>query len=184
MRLAGIAAIALLGIVLVSTVACSQSTLEPTPTPGMIEEHFIRCVPDCLNSWLLNGVCDSACNNAACGWDAGDCRTECSTGCLLSYIGDGFCDNACDNVACSYDYGDCYDDTSLPGCIDWVCDGNWIGGCCDSNSNGQYEREECCDSNSNRQYETPECYGETAWQIVTGQITPDEACPTPTPTPN
>lgn len=32
-----------------------------------------ECAPGCLRGWPGDDYCDSACYNAACGWDAGDC---------------------------------------------------------------------------------------------------------------
>jgi len=54
------------------------------------------------------------------------------------------------------------------GCGDWLCGNTWIGG--------------CCDTNGDRQYELNECSSEKVWLLMTGQIPHTDACPTPTPT--
>jgi len=54
------------------------------------------------------------------------------------------------------------------GCVEWFCGTTWVGQCCDLNGNGQYE--------------IAECSNETAWRILTGQISYLDACPSPTPT--
>ena len=62
MKLARIAVIALLGIVLVSAVACRSA-----------QEVITYCSSGCQTSWLGDGTCQNACNNAACYYDNGDC---------------------------------------------------------------------------------------------------------------
>ena len=69
MRLARIAAIALLGIVLVFSVACKS---EP-------QEQITYCAAGCQTSWLGDGICQNACNNAACYYDNGDCPSNTPT---------------------------------------------------------------------------------------------------------
>lgn len=32
-----------------------------------------KCAAGCMDSWLGDGICDTACNNTRCLWDAGDC---------------------------------------------------------------------------------------------------------------
>lgn len=32
-----------------------------------------KCAPGCVDTWLGDGFCDTACNTTRCGWDAGDC---------------------------------------------------------------------------------------------------------------
>ena len=32
-----------------------------------------KCAPGCVDNWISDGYCDSACNNTACFWDGGDC---------------------------------------------------------------------------------------------------------------
>jgi hypothetical protein len=49
-------------LILVSVVACSSS-----------KETIIYCASGCQASQLGDGVCQSACNNAACYYDNGDC---------------------------------------------------------------------------------------------------------------
>lgn len=44
-----------------------------------------ECAAGCPDSWINNGQCDSACNNAACNYDGGDCDlTECPSGYSIS----------------------------------------------------------------------------------------------------
>ena len=66
MRLTRIAAIALLAIVLVATVACSST-------------QDTYCSSGCKTSQLGDGVCQNACNNAACYYDNGDCSIQLAT---------------------------------------------------------------------------------------------------------
>ena len=68
------------------------------------------CAPSCSPVSVGNGTCDSACNVAACGFDAGDC--DCAPGCPPSSIGDAMCDSACNVAACGFDAGDCPQDSS------------------------------------------------------------------------
>ena len=35
-----------------------------------------HCSPGCLDSWLGDRYCDSACRTLDCGYDAGDCGVE------------------------------------------------------------------------------------------------------------
>ena len=46
----------------------SSSTLSPSPS-----------LCSCPSSWLADGTCDSNCNNAACNYDNGDCKSSPST---------------------------------------------------------------------------------------------------------
>lgn len=84
---------------------CIQSS---TTTPTT------ECAPGCISSWKGDGACDTACNNAACAWDNGDCTQGnatssggCAAGCYQSWLGDDECDTVCNNAACNYDDGDC-----------------------------------------------------------------------------
>lgn len=74
-----------------------------------------NCAAGCPSSWIGNGQCESACRNAACEWDGGDCAwvDACAVGCPDEWIGDGVCDDSCYNAACSWDGGDC-DITECP----------------------------------------------------------------------
>jgi hypothetical protein len=65
MKLARISAVALLGIVLVSTIACSSSSSS--------QELITYCAANCQTNWLGDGTCQNACNKAACDYDNGDC---------------------------------------------------------------------------------------------------------------
>lgn len=46
--------------------------MNPLPLIGSSD----YCGPGCLNSWLGDRYCDSACRTPDCGYDAGDCGTE------------------------------------------------------------------------------------------------------------
>jgi hypothetical protein len=64
-----------------------------------------RCAPNCVTGMAGNGVCDTVCDSAACGYDGADCPVPtqtfiCSTGCTSDILGDGYCDT-------NYDDGDC-----------------------------------------------------------------------------
>jgi len=75
-----------------------------TATPPM------ECASGCPTSWLADGMCDSACNNAACNFDNGDCADtppRCAPECPPNWLADGMCDENCNNAACNYDDGDC-----------------------------------------------------------------------------
>ncbi|MEA1958913.1 MAG: LNR domain-containing protein, partial [Chloroflexota bacterium] len=75
---------------------------------GCGQSQVYQCAAGCPYTSVGDGVCDSACNNAACSYDGGDCTTGyCATGCPWSYVGDGYCDSACNVAACNYDGGDC-----------------------------------------------------------------------------
>ena len=39
-------------------------------------KHVDECSRDCNGSWLADGSCDPSCQNAACGYDLGDCEFE------------------------------------------------------------------------------------------------------------
>lgn len=39
-------------------------------------EDFDKCGLGCAVSWIGDGICDSSCRNAACGYDAGDCPKD------------------------------------------------------------------------------------------------------------
>lgn len=72
--------------------------------------------------WMIgNGVCDKQCNNAACGYDNGDCDNITAVVeidysvepeavyqfCAKEWIGDGHCDANCYNKPSRWDGGDC-----------------------------------------------------------------------------
>ena len=73
---------------------------------------------ECTSSWLGDGTCDSACNNAACEFDRNDCATQNNPDvysdceCTSSWIGDGTCDSSCNNPECNFDAGDCSSENS------------------------------------------------------------------------
>ena len=96
-----------------------------------------ECAPNCYNEMVLNGICDTACQNSDCGDDEVDCSAcpqqctalandftcdlecydnpNCSgevTDCTCANTcaakkGDGFCDQECNNSICDNDGGDC-----------------------------------------------------------------------------
>ena len=55
--------------------------------PGYPQDDH-ECAPGCPDRWITDGMCDSACNNAECGYDGGHC-SECAPGCYDSGITDG-----------------------------------------------------------------------------------------------
>lgn len=61
---------------------------------GIVDEDCL-CSAECEPSWIGDGWCDSACNNAACNWDGGDCG--------ITTCGDGFCDPAENYLNCPDD---------------------------------------------------------------------------------
>ena len=69
MRLTRIAAIVLLGIVTIFAIACGSKP----------QEYITYCAAGCQTSWLGDGVCQNACNNAACYYDNGDCSSSTPT---------------------------------------------------------------------------------------------------------
>ena len=90
-----------------------------------------NCALGCPDTWISDGYCDNACNNAACLWDGGDCANStdaetavrgwderrpkssalatkyCTTGCPNSWVGDKVCDKSCKVPSCAFDGGDC-----------------------------------------------------------------------------
>jgi len=84
-------------LAIVSAVACGSSSPK---------EEITYCAAGCQTSWIGDGTCDSACDNAACDYDEGDCDL-CASGCEDSYLNDGHCDTVCNNYPCNHDGGDC-----------------------------------------------------------------------------
>ena len=66
-------------LAIVSAVACGSSSPK---------EEITYCAAGCQTSWIGDGTCDSACDNAACDYDEGDCDL-CASGCEDSYLNDG-----------------------------------------------------------------------------------------------
>jgi len=96
------------------------------------------CAYGCPDSWRGDGWCDSACDNAECNYDDGDCAssTSCSYFCYDSQVGDGVCDFWCNTELCNYDGGDCTnnddtnnDDTNNDDTGGWFNDDMWTGEC-------------------------------------------------------
>lgn len=101
----------------------------------------------CPESILGDGYCDTACNNALCNYDNGDCVSsgECSPGCTAAMLANSSCDEACNNAACDFDNELCVGVPTCPSeCDSWLSDGycdascnlaecTWDGGdCCAS----------------------------------------------------
>ncbi len=97
----------------------------------------------CLTYQYNDGVCNSECNNAKCGWDGNDCSQLCE--CDVSGFGDGICNQACNTTNCLYDGYDCLSATFyLLSCElsynDHGCNINWVGaGWCDYRCKSQFE---------------------------------------------
>ena len=96
----------LLSVFLILSASACGSTSTSTTTPTSTSSYGQQCASGCENSYLNDGHCDSACNNAPCNWDDGDCN-QCAAGCENSYLNNGHCDYVCNNYACDYDGGDC-----------------------------------------------------------------------------
>eukprot|EP00727_Mastigamoeba_balamuthi_P004821 m51a1_g14337 hypothetical protein (1356) ;mRNA; r:151650-157768 len=108
---------------------------------GRVGEQF--CSVDCLKSQIGDGVCQEACFNEACRWDAADCAGKtCNDGlCLKSWSGDGYCQPECLVAACGFEGGDCFDvgaaEQCAPGCFpvvhrnNSVCDPACVNRACD-----------------------------------------------------
>ena len=97
------------------------------------------CSTGCYDSWRGDGWCDSACDNAACNYDDGDCgsTSSCSFMCSNSQLGDGTCDFWCNTEACNYDDGDCTNDDNSGG--GWLDDDIWTGECSLSSCPGVHQ---------------------------------------------
>uniref|UniRef100_A0A8C9T1I3 Neurogenic locus notch homolog protein 1 n=1 Tax=Scleropages formosus TaxID=113540 RepID=A0A8C9T1I3_SCLFO len=91
-----------------------------------------------------NKICDSLCNNHACGWDGGDCSLNFDDpwqNCTASlqcwrYFNDGKCDEQCNSAGCLYDGFDCQ---SMEGqcnpLYDQYCKDHYADGHCDQGCN-------------------------------------------------
>jgi len=71
MKIAIMAAISLLVIALVGTIACTSSSSSHV--------QITYCAAGCQTSWLGDGICQSACNNEACYYDNADCSSNTAT---------------------------------------------------------------------------------------------------------
>ncbi|OEH76664.1 notch domain-containing protein [Cyclospora cayetanensis] len=67
----------------------------------------------CERRLLVNGTCNSECNNPDCLFDGGECLEMCNAKCSKSWLGDGDCDRDCDTLECGYDKGDCTSSTNV-----------------------------------------------------------------------
>ncbi|KAA0719726.1 Neurogenic locus notch -like protein 1 [Triplophysa tibetana] len=107
-------------------------------------EVEIRCeIPQCEGRGG-NAICDTQCNNHACGWDGGDCSLNfddpwqnCSAALQCwRYFNDGKCDEQCANAGCLYDGFDCQ---RLEGqcnpLYDQYCEDHYADGHCDQGCN-------------------------------------------------
>lgn len=112
-------------------IATAQSATSAARAPArkaMVDEAGIgadlpadtpECALGCYLPYLGDHICESACANSLCGFDAGDCSAAyverakqreagmCAPTCEAASLGDGFCDSACDVSACDFDHGDC-----------------------------------------------------------------------------
>ena len=89
------------------------------------------CSPGCHDYWRGDGWCDSACDNAACNYDDGDCGStaQCSFLCSNSQLGDGTCDFWCNTEDCNYDDGDCTNNDNGDDTGGLLDDDMWTGEC-------------------------------------------------------
>ena len=69
----------------------------------------------CNKAKLINGICDSECNNIECGFDLGECG-YCASGCLLSDLFLEYCKSECWNEYCRFDSVSC-SPYCAPGCL-------------------------------------------------------------------
>ncbi|CAG9323996.1 unnamed protein product [Blepharisma stoltei] len=114
-----------------------------------------------------NGVCDSSCDLAYCGYDHGDCG-YCSDGCSLEFLQDTACHQECSNSLCNFNNYEC---ECNPGCqysmlgngvCDWTCMNYYCqydgGDCwdssCSSGCTGYLLTNYYCDPECN----TPSCF--------------------------
>jgi len=110
------------------------------------------CAPGCEAGWQGDGICDAACNNAGCNFDANDCvelpPEECAPGCEAGWPGDMVCDAACNNAQCNFDLGDCPELPPVecaPGCeAGWPGDG-FCDQACDNAACG-FDLNDCAQS--------------------------------------
>jgi len=53
----------------------SSKSLDNGPARSKLYQPGMQsCAPGCEQGYIVNGTCDSECNNAACGFDQGDCQ--------------------------------------------------------------------------------------------------------------
>uniref|UniRef100_A0A8C7MFJ0 Neurogenic locus notch homolog protein 1 n=1 Tax=Oncorhynchus kisutch TaxID=8019 RepID=A0A8C7MFJ0_ONCKI len=111
-----------------------------TPPP----EVEVSCeIPQC-DEWAGNHICDSLCNNHACGWDGGDCSLNfddpwqnCSAALQCwRYFNDGKCDEQCKSPGCLYDGFDCQgQEGQCNPLYDQYCKDHYADGHCDQGCN-------------------------------------------------
>ena len=82
------------------------------------------CSEGCSPFMVGNGVCDTNCTAAGCGFDGGDCGQFCDTdqNCPISWVNNGACDVACFEAStCERDGRDCnFSPRCSRGCVDYV----------------------------------------------------------------
>ena len=92
---------------------------DETGTGADVPPDTPECAVGCYMPYLGDHICESACANSLCGFDASDCSPAyverakqresrlCAPTCEASSVGDGFCDDACNVASCNFDHGDC-----------------------------------------------------------------------------
>uniref|UniRef100_A0A8C5FCE1 Neurogenic locus notch homolog protein 1 n=1 Tax=Gadus morhua TaxID=8049 RepID=A0A8C5FCE1_GADMO len=96
------------------------------------------------DEWAGNHICDTLCNNHACGWDGGDCSLNfddpwqnCSAALQCwRYFNDGKCDEQCNSAGCLYDGFDCQgQEGQCNPLYDQYCKDHYADGHCDQGCN-------------------------------------------------
>ena len=180
------------------------SFVSDSDSSGLLKfiKQFDPCLAPCstgITSYLCptkqhgDGVCNTDCNNAECGFDGGDCAQTCNlyidtssdsnsdsdfnaTTCTLdTWQMDGICNTGCNNSLCNYDFEDCiykytkndtcnnllYDIENVTCYSDWT-DDLW----CDSHC----EQLLCEHSNSGCATATTPCYSSSTCRTVHSTI--------------
>uniref|UniRef100_A0AAQ4QQ20 Neurogenic locus notch homolog protein 1 n=1 Tax=Gasterosteus aculeatus aculeatus TaxID=481459 RepID=A0AAQ4QQ20_GASAC len=111
-----------------------------TPPP----EVEVSCEIAQCDEWAGNHICDSLCNNHACGWDGGDCSLNfddpwqnCSAALQCwRYFNNGKCDGQCNSPGCLYDGFDCQgQEGQCNPLYDQYCKDHYADGHCDQGCN-------------------------------------------------
>ena len=95
------------------------------------------CAYGCHNNWPGDGWCDSACNNAACNYDDGDCTNDDNSG--GGWLDDDIWTGECSLTSCPGVHGGNCGALSIK--TDKWCEMGGTDVCCAENS------DECCDPN-------------------------------------
>ena len=122
--------------------------------------HEETCEAGVTHSYIGDGYCNDETNNAACGYDGGDCCGSCvnteyclNCDCLGGItsveitnplVGNGLCNEETNNIECQFDGGDCCLNPALVG-NSFCNDGTNIGAC-------SYDGGDCCLLHSNSDY--------------------------------